>query len=91
MIQDACSIGERSMKDLMISFHAHFGANLGGYRSQRIIPSLMERGLIEERGRQLFGLLGPMRYRLTDAGLVERQRLESQIEEATIAARPRRP
>ncbi len=84
VIQDACSIGERSMKDLMSSFHAHFGANLEGYKSQRIIPSLMERGLIEERGRQLFGLLGPMRYRLTDAGLVERQRLESQVEEARL-------
>src|SRR4051794_30530741 len=84
VVQDVCSIGERSTNDLMSALRVYFGHNLEGYRTQRIIPSLTEHGLIEERGRLLFGLLGPMRYRLTAAGMSERQRLESQMEEARL-------
>jgi hypothetical protein len=80
--QEVCSAGERPLDDLMSTLRAHFGANLEGYRTHRIIPSLMQRGLIEERGRSIFGLLGPMRYRLTTTGLSERERLLSEVDEA---------
>lgn len=65
------------IRDVVQRAQDEFGTGCGGYNSRLIIPSLVERGLLEAR-RVLF----VRTWRATPAGEAERRRIEADIDRA---------
>lgn len=59
-----------------------FGADLGKFQSEQIIPALTNRGLIEQYTKKRLGLFTTTRYRPTAAGEALRQEITGHLNQA---------
>lgn len=59
-----------------------FGADLGKFQTEQIIPALISRGLLEQYTKKRLGLFNTTRYRPTAAGETLRQELAGHLNQA---------
>src|SRR5579872_7449420 len=70
------------MKDIVAQSRREFGRTLLGFVRDRVIPSLVGRGLVEQRDKRLLGLIPTHVFLPTAAGESEKIRLENAMREA---------
>ncbi len=71
-----------TMKNLIQAAGVKFGNDFGGFQKDRLLPELVEQGLLEARQEKALWVFPVTRYRLTQKGEAIKQQLEDQIERA---------
>lgn len=71
-----------AMPKVVSRLKKQFGSTLSSFNSQHIVPSLMNRGLIEARREKLMWIIPVTRYRTTSSGEIERNRLLGLVQKA---------
>lgn len=75
------------MQDIVVQSRREYGRALIGFAKDRVIPSLVSRGLTEAREKRLLGFIPSRYYALTAAGETEKIRLENALREAKTIPR----
>ena len=70
------------MKAFFAAVNKAYWPNLSGFLTKFIMPSLMAKGLLDEKKRKAFGLFTQIRYVPTPAGATERAQIERRVAEA---------
>jgi|GEM_PF-2126209 uncharacterized membrane protein YgcG len=70
------------MKDIVEAARRKFGNSLSSFQTKYIVPSLIERGLIERYQAKMLWIFSTIRLRHTAAGEIALQQLNAQLEEA---------